>query len=467
MPRPRSVVALLAVLAALAAVSAHRLSPRPPNVVLITLDTVRADHLSLYGYPVATSPHLETLARGATVYSRATAAASWTVPSHAALFTGRYAFEHGAHTLEVPMQLEDGRTERVRPLDPRHVTLAEALAASGYQTAAVVANAGFLNPRWGLDQGFGTYVVQRGRASVVNTRVRKWLNEERVKDRPFFLFVNYMDAHDPYNSTPREGLLPRPVEFDRGAAVEELYRVVMPGDREVPAELVQRVRDQYDTALANLDEGVDDLLLALRNRKLFDDAVVVVTSDHGEYLGEHALVKHSKDVYQEVLWVPLVIKEPRQRVGRVDSRPVSHVDVARLILGYLPPALAAAFVPSFPLALGNHPVLGENYYARARDRYRQAWRGRFQRVRTALFDGPDKLIASSDGRHELYDLQQDPHETHDLMPERADLGAGLLRALDAFQKKRGSYDGPLGAASDLTPDQLEELHALGYIGGRP
>ena len=466
--RARSLVALLAAFAALSAlVSAHRSRPAWPNVVLVVLDTVRADHLSLYGYPVATSPRLDALARGATVYTRAIAAGSWTVPSHASMFTGRYAFEHGAHTLQLPVHREDGETEAVRPLDTGYVTLAEALREMGYQTAAVVANAGFLNPRWGLDQGFDPYIVQRGRAHVVNTRVRRWLNEERRKDRPFFLFVNYMDAHDPYNATPREGLLPRPVEYDRGAAVEELYRVAMPGDREVPAELVQRVSDQYDTALANLDEELGRLLLALSNRGLLEDALVVVTSDHGEYLGEHNLVKHSKDVYQEVLWVPLVIKAPRQRQGRVESRHGSHVDLPRLVLAHLPRSQAEAYFPRFPLAAGAHPVLGENYYARARDRYRQPWSGRFERVRTALYDWPFKLIASSDGRHELYDLQRDPRESRDLRAERGELGASLLRALAAFQASRGRYEGRQGAAEDLDPEQLEELRALGYIGGGP
>ena len=466
--RSGSLVAAMAVLAALAAFfSTPRRPPVPPNVVLIVLDTVRADHLSLYGHPVATSPRLEALARGATVYTRATAAASWTVPSHASMFTGRFAFEHGAHTLKLPRHREDGETEAVRPLDPGYLTLAEALAEMGYQTAAVVANAGFLNPRWGLDQGFERYVVQRGRAHVVNTRVRQWLNEERAKDRPFFLFVNYMDAHDPYNSAPREGLVPRPVTYDRGAAVEELYRVAMPGDREVPADLVQRVSDQYDTALANLDEEVGALLLALRNRGLLDDALVIVTSDHGEYLGEHNLVKHSKDVYQEVLAVPLVVKSPRQRHGRVEALPVSHVDVPRIVLAHLPRERAARYFPRFPFVPGGHPVLGENYYARARDRYRQPWSARFERVRTALYDWPYKLIASTDGRHELYDLHRDPRESRDLAAERGELRASLLRALASFQDKRGRYEGRVGPVEELDREELEELRALGYIGGGP
>jgi arylsulfatase A-like enzyme len=436
---------------------------RAPSIVLITLDTVRADHMSLYGYGVRTTPRLEELARRATLYRHARASGSWTVPGHASLFTGRAVFEHGAHTLP-PQPGAEGQ-EAIRPLDPSHVTLAESLRELGYQCAAVVANAGYLGTRWGLDQGFDPYVVQRGHADVVNERVLQWIDQERAKDKPFFLFVNYMDAHRPYNARPRPGLIPREVGPDKGRALRQLYALAMPATGPPPPELVQRVSDQYDTAIANLDEQLGGLFDALQERGLLDDALLVVTSDHGEFLGEHNLVEHSKDVYQEVIGIPLVIKAPRQAAGAVEERAASQVDVARLVLQHLPRALASRVESRYPDTLGSHPVVAENYYARAKDLYGQPWSARFRRVRTAIFDGPMKLIHSSDGLHELYDLQKDPKESRDLMAERGELGQSLLRGLAAFQKSRRAWGGPARPATPLTDDELEELRALGYVAG--
>jgi arylsulfatase A-like enzyme len=436
---------------------------RAPNVVLLTLDTVRADRMGLYGHAVRNTPRLEQLARQATLYRRAQAAGSWTVPGHASIFTGRAPFEHGADTL-APEPGTEGQ-ERVRPLDPSHVTLAESLHELGYQSAAIVANAGYLAPRWGLDQGFDTYVVQRGHADVVTGRAIEWLDKERARDKPFFLFVNYMDAHRPYNARERPGLLPRPVGPDKGHALRALYAAAMPNTGPPPAELMQTVSDQYDTAIANLDEQLGALFESLQGSGLYDDTVIVVTSDHGEFLGEHNLVEHSKDVYQEVIGIPLLVKAPRQAQAAVEERLASQVDVPRLVLQHLPRALASRVEARYPDTLGAHPVIAENYYARAKDLYGQPWSARLQRVRTALYDGPMKLIHSSDGRHELYDLQKDPRETRDLMTERPELAASLQRGLSSFRKSRVAWGGPARPAQPLSDDELEELRALGYVAG--
>ncbi len=449
-------------LAALAvALASCRRPPALPNVVLVSMDTVRADHVSVYGHSVRTTPRLEQLAQRSTTYARAVAAGAWTVPSHASMFTGRNAFEHGAHTLP-PVSEED---EQVRPLDPSHVTLAETLKELGYATGGIVANAGYLAPRWGLNQGFDEWTVVRGRANVVTTRAIEWLDGGRTPDKPFFLFVNYMDAHRPYNAEPIPGLLPREVAPDGGRAVGRLYKLAMPNDQPVPPELVQQVSDQYDTGIAHLDAGVGALLDALEARGLLEDALVIVTSDHGEFLGEHALVEHSKDVYQEVLAIPMIVKAPRQRDARREERMVSHVDLARMILGTLPRDAAAKVEARYPLTIGSHPVVGENYYARLKDLYGHPWSTRFHRVRTALYDGPLKLIASSDGKHELYDLAKDPREQHDLAAERASLVESLVRGLELFKKSRGTFTG--GAPPrppKLSPEEIEELRALGYVG---
>jgi len=244
------IIVLLGALVAVAGVAGCGGDKEPalPNIVLITLDTVRSDHIGCYGYARNTTPRIDQLANTATRYTRALATSSWTVPVHASLFTGRFPFENGAHAFEVPA----GTVNNTNPLPASAVTLAEVLSDRGYMTGAFVANEAFLSPRWQLNQGFETYIVDREYAPMINERAYRWL--DAAKTRPFFMFVNYIDAHRPYNTRPRPGLTEVPVVQDTGALLDSLVDAVMPGTGEVPAELAARVVDQYDTAIANIDE---------------------------------------------------------------------------------------------------------------------------------------------------------------------------------------------------------------------
>ena len=433
--------------------------PRPPNVVLVTLDTVRADHLSAYGYPVATSPRLEAFARQATLYRRAWATSPWTIPTHASLFTGKFPFEHGAITFKV----DDPAARNAWPLPPEHVTLAEALRAAGYQTAAFVANGGYLAPHWGFNQGFDSYLTRQVYAARLNEPVRRFLR--RQARAPFFLFVNYIDAHRPYNSVERPGLLPRPVTPpDDGRLLVRLAEEVLPARKPVPAELRQKVVDQYDTALANLDEELGRLFDRLAELRHYDDTLIVVTSDHGEYFGEHHLVEHSKDVYEAALRVPLVVKLPGQRQGRVDDTPLSLVDVPRLVLEALPGAVARDQLERFPYRPGSHPVLAENEFTRAKDLVGRPWSWRFQRVRTAFYEGPFKLLRSSDGRHELYELERDPRESADLAATDRERLGRLMASLERFEASRARYRHTgLPGMAEPDAEEREQLRSLGYL----
>jgi arylsulfatase A-like enzyme len=429
---------------------------RAPNVVLITLDTVRRDHLGCYGYARATSPALDAFAAVATRYNHAIATSSWTVPTHASLFTGLFAFEHGAHAFEVPA----GTINNVNPLPAGAHTLAEALWGRGYTTGAVVANEAYLSPRWQLNQGFETYDARRAYAPGVNERVFRWL--DAVHERPFFLFVNYIDAHRPYNTRPRPGVTPRPVTQDNGELLDSLVAAVMPGTGEVPAELAARVIDQYDTAVANLDDALGALIERLRRLGVYDNTVIVVTSDHGEYFGEHHLVEHSKDIYQEGLIVPLIVKAPGQTEGAVDERVTASTDVPRAILENFPEDWHDVLA-QFPDAPGAGDVIAEIYYTRTKDLFDPRWGHRFQRIRTALYDGPYKLIASSDGGHELYRLDTDPREANNLFEAEPDAARRLMTRLqDVFAGRTASEERVDQAP--LSDEELKRLRSLGYIG---
>lgn len=453
---PASRGAALVVLALLLSVAGCDDGPDRPNVVLIVMDTLRADHLGCYGYDRDVSPVLDAFAAGATVYDHAYATAPWTVPSHGSLFTGKLPFQHGAHTYKT-----DTEGVVVAPLPQSHVTLAEVFASEGYRTGAFVANDAFLSERFQFDQGFATYHVEPVTAERLNRRAAQWLREDRGV--PFLLFMNYMDTHRVYNCAPRPGLLPEPAVQDHGELLDALYEAAMPADGPVPADLVARVTDQYDTAIANLDEQIGVLLAFLRDEGLLDQTIVVITSDHGEFLGEHHLVEHSKHVYEEAVHVPLMIRTPGpMRARRLDA-PISLADVPDLIWRRMPPGFAADQRGEFPRDAGGDPLIVENYYTRRKDLENPVWRDRFDCVRTAIYDWPFKAIVASDGTRELYRLDVDPGEANDLAETQPDRLRRMVGELRSFVKQRGRVHRPPVRKPTLTRQERRRLKSLGYI----
>jgi len=434
--------------------SAPSSAAAPPNVILIVMDTVRADHLGCYGYERATSPRVDAFSRSATRYTRALSAAPWTVPSHASMFTGVPPLAHGAHTFPTEQQ----QTRNVNSLDRSWLTLAEALSAEGYQTGAFVANAGYLARKWQLDQGFETYHIERVYAEDLNPHVFNWINKATP---PYFLFVNYIDAHRPYNTKPRPGFLDPPAPGGN-ELLDRLIDEVLPATQPVDSSLARQVIDQYDTAIANLDQQVGALLDRLEREGAAGDTVIVVTSDHGEYFGEHHLVEHSKDVYQEAIQVPLIVRGAGQRKGATDDMLVVSHDLPALILAELPDEIQQNLSSGFPNSPGSHLVIAENYFTRAKDLNHPVWGRRFQRIRQAVFDWPYKLIHSSDGDHELYDLEQDPREQNNLIDQRPEVVSRLTAGLQELEQGRAVLpDGP-----DLSPfdgDIRRRLEELGYV----
>jgi arylsulfatase A-like enzyme len=449
------IIALLAGVCALSGCAPGDDAPVHPNVVIITLDTVRADHVGCYGYPVNTTPVLDALASSSTRYTRFVASSPWTVPTHASFFTGKFAFEHGAHGFKV-----DTPVNNVNPLPVGELTLAEVFWDERYTTGAFVANDAFLGPRWQLNQGFETYRVERVPCTELNKRVFAWL--ETASKKPFFLFVNYMDAHRPYNARPVQGLLPRRVVNDKGQLLDALYEAVMPGTNPVPAGLKQKVVDQYDTAVRNLDTGIGDLIERLKSLGVYDNTVFVVTSDHGEFFGEHLLVEHSKDIYEEVLSVPLIVKYPGQTEGVVDNTVVSATDLPHMVLSAFSGENWAEHLGKFPDAPGNHEIISEIYYTRTKDLFHPVWGHRFDRIRTAIYDWPFKYIDSSDGEHELYNLEVDGAEAVNLAGSDEATAVRLAgRLREFFDSRYRSQE--LVDQKPLSEEERRRLKSLGYI----
>ncbi|QDU66056.1 sulfatase [Engelhardtia mirabilis] len=434
--------------------------PSPPNVIVIVADTLRSDHLSTYGYDVATSPRLDALAARATVYETARSTAPWTLPSHASLFTGLLPLQHGAHTVAI-----ERPGSNARGLDERAVTLAEVLGEAGYRTFGVAANGAFLKPKYGLAQGFDEWTVREEPAGQLEAQVFEFLAQPG--DGPFLLFLNYMDTHRPYNSVERPGLLPRPVGRRSAQLLRDLYGPVLTGTEPRDSERLRQLIDQYDTSIANLDEALGRLFDELERLELFDDAVLVFTSDHGEYFGEHDLIEHSKDVYEPALRVPLIFKAPGQRVPARIADPISIAHVPALIFEQLGDALRATArerAPALllgPVEAGARLVVAENYLSRSKDLFDERFGARFQRVRRVLYADGLKLIRSSDGDHELYDVRADPAEARDLYGDFAryeDVFGDTLESIVTAWPRLGAE----GGAVQESAGDLERLGALGY-----
>jgi arylsulfatase A-like enzyme len=458
-----------------------------PNVLLIVLDTVRADHLSLYGYARRTTPWLEEFAHEATIYTRASATSNFTLPTHASIFTGKYPRNHGA----VPFP--PGKSGGL-PLASRHRTMAEILAERGYLTLGVVANAGYLSREVKLAQGFqlydsrlpvqclpdrGDHYLRRGirtllapwmwtgrfdlrtrRGGQITDEAIRLVEEARRRSRPFFLFLNYMDAHTPYvPPPPYDTLFPgRMPEFTRDRYFELVARVFGRGEPIAPAER-EHLISQYDGSLAYLDAELRRLVEQLKRLGLYDDTLVIITSDHGEAFGEHNFLGHLQSLEQHQLWIPLLIHYPGQRDGRrVDWR-VSQVDLLPTVLEALgidaPGELDGQSLLRLQPA-GNRLVFAEAHV----DAENKGIRPDYPDRELAVLAENLKLISRSNGEIRLHDLAADPAEDHNLYHPAHPRAAELLAELDRWLERN-----PLRVELQAPPDPkaLDRLRALGYV----
>jgi arylsulfatase A-like enzyme len=471
--RLRSIPTLLVgVLAFMGCSEGSQPRTEPPNVILISVDTLRADHLSLYGYSRATSPHIDEFARTASVYSRAHTTAPWTLSAHASLFTGLYPAEHGAQMIR---RRKGAKPNMKFPLRADAQTLAEVLEELGYSTAAICGNLMYLVPRYGLNQGFRHFETLKGggkldpaRGSEINQSAFGWLAKHTsVPDyAPFFLFLNYMDTHTPYNTTPRPGFLEQTKPYSEQqrklneAKVNSRYAPV-------PASVLTETIDQYDLSIANLDESLGELFAELEAMDLFDDALIIVLSDHGEYLGEHELLGHAKDVYQGAMHVPLIIKAPMQEESKRETDLISLVHLPFMIMQAL--GLEEQVADDlFPYRWPDEQIHGKMRFSLWVD-VAMPWGKRFNRIREALYHGQQKFIHSSDGQHELYDLKSDPAEVDNLLVDSPALVAHwtelIAEVKPKYRKSRPGLEPETieHVPGDLSEEERAKLRALGYI----
>lgn len=457
-------------------------------VVLIVLDTVRAQNLSLYGYARKTTPFLREISKQATVYTRAIAPSDMTLSTHASMFTGLYARSHGAHYNDEGLP---------RPLADEFVTLAELLSEAGYRTIGVVSNHGYLGVGYGMGQGFHTFDVRPTPQYVILEQMRehprfllRGLIYDQIRQRapayeferyfrraaqindvafglfeqaverggPFFLMLNYMDAHWPYvPPAPFDTRWPgKDAAFDTPHHYQLLEQVVRNQHRHIRNSERAHLLSQYDGAIAYMDEQIRLVVERLKRRGIYDGCLLIITSDHGEAFGERDLVDHGVGVYEHQVHVPLLIKFPGSREARVVDQPVSLVDLMPTVMDVLGRpvpenvhgrsllALHANRAPVISESFPNFGFLGE----------------RFRRVERAIYGGNMKYITSDKGTQDLFDLAEDPQETTNIrqyVPERAG------RMHDRLIGWLASRLPPTDVELQAQEKDLRRLKSLGYL----
>lgn len=445
-----------------------------PNVVMIVLDTVRADYTGLAGADRSATPTLDAIAAEGTRFDRAWSAAPWTVPSHASLFTGRLPSRHRCSMANLRF-------------DDSGPSLAELVADVGYETAAMFANPWLGDDMAGLLRGFeireespvsgfmGRPLDRRGYQGgpAVVEQIGSWL-DRRSRDRPFFLFVNFLEPHLPYDPPPEQwGELLSDLRPDDAITVDwgHGYNAGLYDSDTVDWE---RVRRLYAADVRNVDSLLFRVVELLKRHGVYEDSVLIVTSDHGENLGDHGRMDHQFSVHETLLHVPLVVRAPGYLPPGVRREPVMLTDLFATVLEVA--GVERETLPIHSRSLRNRrpelgfvrPILAE--YSGPHSTLIELLSSMNPELDTDSIDdalrtvrvGPLRLTIASDGTQVLHDLSSDPSQTIDLAGARP----GQLRDLLPHLRLDGPAFRP--AAEDvgrpeMDQERLEQLRSLGYL----
>ena len=450
-----------ALLCTLSCGDAQTVSSGATSVVLIVVDTLRADHLGLYGYDRPTSPNLDAWAVDGRVFEYAFAPAPWTLPSFSSLYTGRWPLIHqgGLASEKAP---EEGRSPAFLGPAADLPTLAETLRDAGLRTLAVATNP-FLAPSFGMARGFDRYDLDLGTRGSSSPRAEEVVRRalalvDEVKGQPFFLVVHLLDPHVSYDAPP-------PFRHQFTASIQSVFTLPV---EDIP-DIRRRSRDlatqdrafvtaAYDEEIAYTDAQLGVLRDGLSARGVLETSLLILTADHGEELFEHGSFEHGHAMWQELLHVPLVMWGPGVAPGR-ESVPVSLVDIAPTVLdgvGLTSPSPFDGHSLWPTLSAGASPPMRTLFSEGIL--YRPT-------PQSAVVHWPHKLIVNhQDGLIEAFDLAQDPHERTNLVGEARATTDTLIAHLCRHQQAAQEIDRAtdhLPATHD--PAVLERLRALGYV----
>jgi arylsulfatase A-like enzyme len=415
------------------------------SIVLVTVDTLRADRLGCYGYYRKTTPGLDRFASESVVFENAVTPMATTLPAHVSLMTGTLPGRHGVFhnlTSRAPTLQEAGELR----------TLAQMLARKGYLTAAFV-SATPVKDHTGLDAGFQHFDQPQDRerrAADTTDEAIEWLADDARG--AFFLWVHYFDPHDPYDPPPRfRG------RFDTGPPLIDFLEAR--GVRDYDAKILG-LNNRYDGEVLYLDTQIRRLFDAIRAAGLWDASAIVFTADHGEALGQHEWIGHGR-IYNEQIFVPLIVKLPAGEgtAGTRVARFASLIDVVPTLVGRLGLPIDARDaaqlegIDLFDPETARESVFSERVH---RDR---GW----EPGRKYTLTGPDwKYHLLTEGEDELYDMRSDRFESRNVLGDHPEIAALLRERISAIVAE-GERHTPGEAAPEVPPERLEELRQLGYI----
>ncbi len=461
-----------------------------PNLIFVVLDTLRTDHMGMYGYERKTTPWLDEFASKATVYENLAGSSSYTLPTHATLFTGLLAETHGAlelhnHDGAEGVSLEELGLQadfaKVAPLSDEAVTLAEVLSERGYETGAICANTAYLARAFNLDQGFATYVDETGSraqwrplglsimvrlplperwrlerllgsneryyllAPEINALAKQWI--EGRADRPFFLFLNYMEAHAPYLPLPGyRDLFPQSYAHQTAD-----WARINAGEIALTADEKTVLVDAYDAEIKSLDDRLRDMFAYFEAEGALENTIVVFVGDHGESFGEHGKLGHALTVFQPEVHVPLIVKLPGQSEGKREPRFVNQADVMPTLLREMGAPIPDG-IEGTDLTIAERKLPSVTYF------------GPYERDYTeyAVYSDPWKLIWSSNKPAQLYNVLEDAGEQNDQAAAHPEVVTELMALLDKHQTRPSIKlnAGPMV----MDAETQERLEAVGYVG---
>jgi len=492
--------------------------PGKHNVILITMDTTRADHLSCYGYHRKTTPAIDAFAKEAVLFKNVYTTAPWTLPAHASIFTGMYPAQHGATINSdfteyllarygtalkgARMHAGDVSQNTLSLLSKENVTLAEILSANGFNTAGIIGGPA-CSSLFGLGQGFAFYdntlydpdydvayftlskimngfipltdflarygIAVKGKtASQVNDVAFNWLGKNYKQ--PFFLFLNYFDPHTPYFP---------PIPFSNLFAGGNKHLIknftnqngkagfIHAQDHLIGAVLSRKQRlstierdvllSQYDGEIRYVDYHINRLFQTLKRLNVYDNTMIIITSDHGELFGSHDSMIHGLTLYQGELQIPLIIKYPSSQPTGVIEESVSLVDILPTVVASLgfsvPEDVQGEVLPGT-----QRPIIAEYYNNWVNIR---RYGNHFNRDLKAFYDWPFKFIWESNGKCELYNIEEDPYEVNNVVKEMPGKAGEMQALLDTWLASVTPVAPSISPEIDRTTE--ESLRALGYL----
>ncbi len=431
------VVLALAIVVAVSIGLWRSAKPMKGNVLVLMLDTLRADHLGAYGYQRATSPNIDHFAQENVRFSYTVTAAPWTPPSVASMFTGVYPATHGW----MPPNIRKDVKEAAIKLDDKLVTLAEIFKANGYSTVAVSPNP-WISEDFGYQQGFETFVFrERAPAEKIVKIGEAQIDRLLKEDKPFFMYLHFLDPHDPYSAPD---------------SYKSAFTDAVPG-KQYPPRVLKNI-NHYDGEIKYMDAQIGRLFSYLKEQGLYDDLTIILVADHGEQFMEHGQHGHGHQLFNEEVHVPLIVKSPKVLGARVVNITTSTIDV-------FPTALDAAGI-KVPQGIPGVSLLNDTEIES-----RQGVFTEIERVfKQKAFTTPDglKLIKQINPDQSeivigVFDHNKDDSEINPIKDQ--EIIATLTNELSEINRYalEGRIEGSDSARGQLKDATIEQLKTLGYL----